>query len=107
PEALSDSAKIFLVGDFGNGLYGAPKIAQTIASSSTNYDVLLHLGDIYYSGQPDEVQHRFLDIWPIQKGKISRTLNGNHDMYSGGFGYFDLALPTLQQASSYFALQNE
>jgi hypothetical protein len=28
-------------------------------------------------------------------------------MYSGGFGYFELALPALQQPSSYFALAND
>lgn len=33
-------------------------------------------------------------------------INSNHEMYSGGFGYFKLALPTIGQKSSYFALEN-
>ena len=38
---------------------------------------------------------------------MNRALNGNHEMYSGGFGYFKLILPAFEQDSSYFALQNE
>jgi hypothetical protein len=52
------------------------------------------------------VKERFLDVWPIGAGKINRALNGNHEMYSGGFAYFDEILPRFQQPSSYFALQN-
>jgi hypothetical protein len=105
PEPLPESARLFLVSDFGTGLYGAPVIAETIAQQQ--FDVLLHMGDIYYSGQKAEVQHRFLDIWPVSAGMISRTLNGNHDMYSGGYGYFDVALPAFSQPSSYFAFKNK
>ncbi len=45
-------------------------------------------------------------MWPFAAGKVSRTLNSNHEMYSGGFGYFDMALPAMHQDASYFALQN-
>jgi hypothetical protein len=67
---------------------------------------LLHLGDIYYSGTRKETKERFLDTWPLSAGKVSRALNGNHEMYSGGFAYFDDILPAFSQSSSYFALQN-
>ena len=33
-------------------------------------------------------------------------MNSNHEMYSGGFGYFDLALPAIGQKSSYLAFEN-
>jgi hypothetical protein len=68
--------------------------------------MLLHLGDIYYSGTATETQQRFLDAWPATAGKLSRALNGNHEMYSGGYAYFDTILPRFEQGSSYFALQN-
>ena len=106
PQSIPDGARIFLVSDYGTGLYGAPVTSKTILDSGERFDLLLHLGDIYYSGQPDEVQTRFLDVWPSEAGTVSRTLNGNHEMYSGGYSYFDLALPALEQSSSYFALQN-
>ncbi len=102
---LPDVASVALVGDWGTGLYGAPKIAHQIAKTG-GFDLLLHLGDVYYSGTELEEQERFLDLWPFGAGKLSRTLNSNHEMYSGGFGYFDLALPAMQQEGSYFALQN-
>jgi Calcineurin-like phosphoesterase len=106
PEKLDDSARIFVAGDFGTGMYGSIVTATTISKSPEAFSLLLHLGDIYYSGEPNEVKTRFLDIWPFKSGKRSRTLNGNHDMYSGGYGYFDVALPTFDQPSSYFAMQN-
>jgi hypothetical protein len=94
-----------MTADWGTGLYGAPKIAAEITKRAT-FDLLLHLGDVYYSGTEDEIQQRFLNAWPLAAGNKSRTLNSNHEMYSGGFGYFKLALPALGQSSSYFALQN-
>ena len=59
----------------------------------------------YYSGTEEEIQERFLDGWPVAAGRLSRALNSNHEMYSGGVGYFKLALPALGQTSSYFAFQ--
>jgi hypothetical protein len=58
---------------------------------------VLHLGDVYYSGFESEDRHRFLDPWPVTAqqaaaGVTSWSLNGNHDMYSGGFGYFGTLL---------------
>jgi hypothetical protein len=105
---LPESARIALASDWGTGLYGAPKISDTIRrlSHDRKFDLLMHLGDIYYSGTKDEVQERFLDVWPSDAATISRALNANHEMYSGGFGYFQLALPALGQQSSYFAFRN-
>jgi hypothetical protein len=106
PEPLGKSVRIALVGDFGTGLYGAPVAAATIAADPGRFDLLLHLGDIYYTGEKQEVQTRLLDVWPHRPEAISRSLNGNHDMYSGGYGYFDLLLPRFGQKSSYFWMQN-
>jgi len=105
PDSFPDNARIAMTADWGTGLYGAPKIAEQITKHAP-FDLLLHLGDVYYSGTEDEVQERFLNAWPRAAGRMSRTLNSNHEMYSGGFGYFKLALPALNQSSSYFALEN-
>lgn len=105
---LADDAIVALAADWGTGMYGAPEIAGSIRKQAANrkFDLLLHLGDVYYSGTTKEVQERFLDVWPKEAGLVSRTLNSNHEMYSGGYAYFNLALPALNQKSSYFAFQN-
>jgi hypothetical protein len=72
-------------------------------------DVLIHLGDIYYSGTPREVRDHFLSpIREVLEARMPRvlTLSGNHDRYSGGKGYCEL-LEELDQPASYFCLRNE
>ena len=45
--------------------------------------------------------------WPKRPaGTINRALNGNHEMYSGGKGYFQAVAGFFQQPASCFALQN-
>ena len=102
---MADGGRIAIVGDWGTNLYGAPVSAASIARTG-GYEMLMHLGDVYYSGTPSEMQQRFLDAWPIGAGKVSRALNGNHEMYSGGWAYFDHVLPQFGQGSSYFAARN-
>lgn len=107
PEPIPNSCDLALLGDAGTGLYGAPVCAQSIATDPDGYNLLLHLGDVYYSGLPEEVQNRFLDVLKDVKIATRRSLNGNHEMYTGGHGYFETLLPAFGQTSSYFALQND
>ena len=106
PESIPDDARIAMAADWGTGLYGAPKIAAQMRKVG-GYELLMHLGDVYYSGTEDEVQERFLDLWPRDAGKRTIAVNSNHEMYSGGFGYFKLALPAIGQKSSYLAFENK
>jgi predicted phosphodiesterase len=105
PEPIPDVARIAMTADWGTGLYGAPKIAEQMRKVG-GYELLMHLGDVYYSGTEEEVQERFLDMWPRDAGKRTIAVNSNHEMYSGGFGYFKLALPAIGQKSSYLAFEN-
>lgn len=107
PEPLLDGARIAVIGDWGTGLYGAPKIAEAVRQDKKPFHMLLHLGDVYYSGTDDEVQERFLDVWPFRAEAVNRALNSNHEMYSGGEAYFEKTLKRFNQPSSYFAQQNE
>lgn len=107
PEVIGNEARIAILGDWGTGLYGAPVCARSIESATPAFDVILHLGDIYYAGNDEECRARFLDYWPNVAGSMSRALNANHEMYSGGEGYFKQVLPALEQLSSLFALQND
>jgi hypothetical protein len=96
---VADDARLVVVGDWGTGLPRAIDVAahmrQAIeAALAEGRQVhVIHLGDVYYSGFESEDKKRFLDPWPVTEdqaaaGVTSWSLNGNHDMYSGGFGYF-------------------
>ncbi|ESZ04289.1 metallophosphoesterase [Mesorhizobium sp. L2C089B000] len=103
---FQDQGRIAVLGDWGTGLYGAPPIATSVRNDPAGYALLLHLGDVYYSGTASEVRQRFLDGWPSLANTPSRALNSNHEMYSGGHAYFDLTLAKFGQEASYFAYQN-
>lgn len=107
PAGLPNAARIALVGDWGTGLYGAPKIKESLEADADPFALLVHLGDIYYSGSEREVKEQFLDPWPKRPEAVHRALNGNHEMYSGGQAYFRRILPEFHQDASYFAHQND
>ena len=107
PQPLPTHARIGLLGDWGTGLYGAPKIAEAILKDPNPFAMLIHLGDIYYAGTESETRERFLTPWPMRRAAINRALNGNHEMYSGGRFYFEQILPAFQQDASYFFHQNQ
>jgi hypothetical protein len=108
-DPLPESFRLGMVADWGTGLYGAPKCAASLRNMAgpQKFDLLMHLGDVYYSGTPKECEDRFTKIWPADAAKVNRALNGNHEMYSGGVGYFKGILPSFNQSSSYFAYQND
>lgn len=103
---LSDRATVALVSDWGTGNAHAAGVARQIRSRHPDH--VIHLGDVYYAGTPREVENNFLDMWRAFGPPAARywALNANHDMYSGGHGYFGVALPALGQPASYFNLQN-
>jgi len=103
---VADAAwRLVVVGDWGTGLPHACMVSRLMAAEVTDAIQrhlpvhVLHLGDVYYSGDPVEVQRRVLadGMWPVSaeqaaQGVTSWSLNGNHDMYCGGWGYFDTLL---------------
>ena len=102
-DGMTEDARLVIVGDWGTGLPRARDVATHMheaidtALASHRQVHVLHLGDVYYSGLETEDQRRFLDLWPVSQdqadaGVTSWSLNGNHDMYSGGFGYFETLL---------------
>ena len=121
PYKISNKARVLLFSDWGSGLPRAQKVAKEIRKAlldpvAADRDKhVIHLGDVYYSGWAKEYEANFLPFWPVQEGESARysswTLNANHDMYSGGKGYFDYLLGdkrfTPQQRSSMFSLEND
>lgn len=106
---IGDVARVALLGDWGTGRYGAPVCAASIEAARPAFDVVVHLGDVYYSGTPAEVEERFLAHWPRVPGALSIALNANHEMYSGGTGYFRTILqsPLFEQPASAVAVEND
>jgi 3',5'-cyclic AMP phosphodiesterase CpdA len=118
---IDNRDRVLLVGDWGSGI---PRALQVSAVMRTSLEQALrdgrrchviHLGDVYYTGQPREYEKRFLDPWPVRdrdpKDETSSwCLNGNHDMYSGGYGYFETVLGdprfNRQGKSSLFCIEN-
>jgi hypothetical protein len=115
---LADRCRVVLVGDWGSGIPRAQKVGAEMRKEVEDCLAngiechVVHLGDVYYSGWDYEYRNRFLRHWPVKPGEEDRvgswSLNGNHDMYSGGHAYFGtlLADPRFrrQNRSSFFRL---
>ncbi|MCA1692871.1 MAG: metallophosphoesterase [Actinobacteria bacterium] len=104
---INDDARIALLGDWGTGMYGAPRCATSISADREGFGAVVHLGDVYYAGTKKEVRQHFLNHWPRVPGAVQRACNSNHEMYSGGGPYFTETLPKFGQSSSVFVLQNK
>lgn len=102
---LDTKSRLAIVGDWGTGDEVAINLLEQVASLKP--DVLIHLGDVYYAGTHNEEQSNFLDICRTVLGNSVAlfSLCGNHDMYSGGNGYYWL-LDQIGQKASYFCLRN-
>lgn len=115
-QCFPDNATIAIIGDWGTGMNAALILLQQIAANFKP-DVLIHLGDIYYSGLPSECKTHFTDLidqaWPPGGPRpLVFTLDGNHDRYSGSNGGYYSLIASLNedagkpQPNSYFALRN-
>jgi hypothetical protein len=107
-QVTDDEVKIAIAGDWGTRNESSARIGQNILANKP--DITIHLGDVYYAGEIDQ-ERQFVSDWPA--GANSKypafALNSNHEMYSGGQGYFRVALQSAkfsaQQRLSYFALE--
>lgn len=100
-------SRVALLGDWGTGQSEANLVLGQIARK--NPDVVIHMGDIYYSATDFEVETYFYKLWKsaFDLTKVATyTLAGNHDMFSGGAAYYKL-LDQLGQPASYFCLRND
>jgi hypothetical protein len=122
PRKIDNRCRIVMMGDWGSGIKRARKIssiAREIVKQGDESGLqqhVLHLGDVYYSGFGWEYKKRFLPYWPVEVAESNRissySLNANHDMYAGGYGYFDVLMEDARfkpwhQGSSKFGLFND
>jgi len=99
---LGASARLVVAGDWGSGIQRAVNVSLHMRrfveeGMRQGRDThVMSLGDVYYSGLEHEYVDWFLPHWPVrpsETGSIgSWALNGNHDMYAGGHGYFETLL---------------
>ena len=122
--AEGSEIRIALAGDWGTGTDEADYVAQQMKKFQPHYSI--HLGDVYYVGDAEEVDENFLGIknpsndydpccWPPGT-RGSFAMNGNHEMYALGYAYFNRMLPKLgpieqgkpqAQKASFFCLEND
>ena len=119
PIPLKENATVALIADWGTGTAEARAILERVAKHQP--DVLIHLGDVYYSGTSKEMERYFLDlvneVFGLGPDRPMPVFNmtGNHDMYSGGGPFYDLlgklnqpplAPPGQLQGNSFFCLRS-
>lgn len=117
PASTGEPLRVGILGDWGTGEEEALSVLDQLMQQKP--DVIIHVGDIYYSGTHDECVANFLR--PIHKARAKYQRNipvynlpGNHDYYSGGQGFYGI-LPRLNlkadhgsiQKHSFFCLQND
>ena len=108
--------KVALLADWGTGTGTAQNVlTQAMAMEP---DMIVHLGDVYYSGTPTEQQQYFYQPMQAAIQKAGKTMGtapgdvrvfttpGNHDMYSGGAGFYSV-IKQIGQPASYFCLQSD
>jgi hypothetical protein len=123
---IDDRVKITIAGDWGTGTDEARIVASAMKQADPEFTI--HLGDVYYVGDDNEVRENFLGEktspyqavkWPMgSKGGFA--LNGNHEMYAEGNGYWRMVLPRMGpmkmkrgsgwgegQWASFFCLENK
>lgn len=102
---LPAKCRIGIIGDWGTGDLSAANLLHRVAAM--NPDLVIHLGDIYYSCTATEAE-RFYDRCTGILAPNCRlfTLCGNHDMYAGGAPYYAL-LSRIRQPASFFCLRND
>jgi hypothetical protein len=119
PLTLAENATVALIADWGTGTAEAKALLERVAAHKP--DVLIHLGDVYYSGTTTENEQYLLGIVNEVFGRGADrpmpvfNMTGNHDMYSGGGPFYDLlgqlnqpplAPPGQLQTNSFFSLRS-
>jgi hypothetical protein len=113
-EVLPERCRIGIIGDWGTGTELALEVLTQVARFRDQEPavafILLHLGDVYYSGIAPEYARFVEQCRQLFPKEPIFTLSGNHDMYCGGKPFYDtiatLNEPPFVQKTSYFCLRN-
>ncbi|EGL20279.1 MULTISPECIES: metallophosphoesterase [Paenibacillus] len=115
---LPGDAKVGLIGDWATGMPDARELIACILDQDV--DAVIHLGDTYYSGTPEECRRNFKEVFDEVFAKTGKpripvySIPGNHDYYAFGYGFYQEILdeinrgePEWKQEASYFCLRTE
>jgi hypothetical protein len=117
PASADGTLRVGVLGDWGTGEPDAIAVLDQLMQEAP--DVILHVGDIYYAGTPDECASNFLAPINAARTKYGKpipvyTLAGNHDYYSGGAGFYGMiaklneGIPNSTiQSHSFFCLRDD
>lgn len=116
---LPKQCRVLMIGDWGTHMPdNAALLRQALKKFSP--DVIIHLGDVYYSGTIEECTANVLDVLDDIIGAVKPkqrpaffAIPGNHDYYSGGAGFYrtiskvNSGIDGCTQQASYFCLRTE
>jgi Calcineurin-like phosphoesterase len=109
---MKPNARVALLADWGTGTDVAVSLLQSVKRQKP--DVVIHLGDVYYSGTEAECDKFFLLVIDDVLDRANTGIPvyaspGNHDMYSAGSGFYGLIKKlnsgAQQQPASFFCLR--
>jgi len=105
----SKKMRIAVCGDAGFLGTAQDKVIRMILAchKENPFDYVIHLGDVYFAGDVEEMALNFLSPFSrlTKKGMKLFTLVGNHDLYYGGTS-FVFAMDMLQQPGRYFRIDH-
>lgn len=114
---LPSNARVGILGDWGTSMDDAKQLM--ISMMAEGVDLIIHLGDIYYSGTKKECGSFVACVNDAMTtaGYVVPFLAipGNHEYYAWGEGFYNVVLPQLnarpnancQQEASYFCLRTQ
>jgi hypothetical protein len=114
---LPANSRVLMIGDWGTHMPDNVALLRQ-ALKKFDPDVIIHLGDVYYSGTVEECSENVLDVMNAivaelrpQRRPAFFSIPGNHDYYSGGSGFFQMiakinsGVAGCTQQASYFCLR--
>ncbi len=111
----NEKLSIGLLSDWANATDISQKIGKLLKDK--HCDINIHMGDIYYIGEADEVYDNFdEEQGDFPYGELGNfAIPGNHEYFSNATGFFDVLLPkmgiktnaTIPQESGFFCLEND
>ncbi len=118
--SISSRARLVLVGDWASGIPRAGLVAKAMRQQvelglqDGRQCHVIHLGDVYYAGRDFEYATNFAPTWPVFESEATTVgswcVNANHDMFTGGHGFFKYLRTDGrfhgQRGASYFCLEN-
>uniref|UniRef100_A0A7S2RQX5 Calcineurin-like phosphoesterase domain-containing protein n=1 Tax=Mucochytrium quahogii TaxID=96639 RepID=A0A7S2RQX5_9STRA len=115
---IKDKGSIYIAvaADWGAGTLESQQFSNFVIETQPHFS--WHLGDIYFAGRPEEIKEKVFKDAGCRTGSQPTTnfesgkfgaffLNGNHEMLSRGYGYFETLLPAYNQTTSYAAFMSE